>query len=215
MTHSLHRMGTAESLRDDFVLIARPALGFNDKGAGRKIGRMLEIIFEVGPANIGFLETGDLLPRGFDPAEVISKMNDSSGIRCSFSSREKLKEVLRRFKEEDLGISVTVSGIIDDVFAICDEVGLDPHSINLSLGVHGNIGLLPEDEVLELTTMCGHALVAASLAKKGIEDVRCGRMSSKDAALMVGMPCACGLFNLDRAAAILSSLSAGDPSNGA
>jgi hypothetical protein len=210
MTHSLHRVGTAESLKDDFVLIARPALGFNDKGAGRKIGRMLEIIFEVGPANIGFLETGDLLPMGVDLGAVIARMDDSSGIRCSFSSGEKLKEVLRRFKEEDLGISVTVSGIIDDVFAICDQVGLEPHSINLSLGVHGNTDILPDEQVRELTTMCGHALVASSLARKGIEDVRRGRLSPREAAVMVGIPCACGLFNLDRATAILDRLSRTD-----
>ncbi len=210
MTHSLHRTGTAESLKDDFVLIARPALGFNEKGAGRKIGRMLEIVFEAGPANIGVLETGDLLPRGMDFEAVIAQMNDSSGIRCSFSSGEKLGRVLRRFKEEDLGMSVTVSGIIDDVFALCEEVGLEPHSINLSLGVHGNTDILPDEQFREFTTMCGHALVASSLAQKGIEGVRCGRMGPRDAAVMVGMPCACGLFNLDRATAILSKLSTSD-----
>lgn len=203
MTHSLHRVGTAESLKDDFVLIARPALGFNEKGAGRKIGRMLEIIFEAGPANIGVLETGDLLSRGLDVEAVIAQMSDSSGIRCSFSSREKLRRVLRRFKEEDLGISVTVSGIVDEVFAMCDEIGLEPHSINLSLGVHGNTDILPDEQIGEFTTMCGHALVASSLAQRGIEEVRCGRMSPRDAAVMVGMPCACGLFNLDRATAML------------
>lgn len=210
MTHSLHRIGTAESLEGDFVLIARPALGFNDEGAGLKIQRMLEMIFEVGPSNLGVLETGDLLPRGLDVKAVMAQMDDSSGIRCSFSSREKIKELLRRFKQEDLGISVTISGIIDEVFGICGEVGLEPHSINLSLGVHGNTDILPEEQVREFTTMCGHALIASSLAEKGMDDVRCGRSNPREAAVMVGLPCACGLFNLDRAEALLSQLATSD-----
>ena len=210
MTHSLHRVGTAESLKDDFVLIARPALGFNEQGAGRKIQRMLEIIFEVGPANLGVLETGDLLPRGLDVAAVIAQMNDTSGIRCAFSSREKLMEVLRRFKEEDLGISVTVSGVIDDVFALCEEVGLEPHSINLSLGVHGNTAVLPPEQILEFTTMCGHALVASALVERTMDEVRGGRLDARRAALRMAMPCACGLFNVDRAERILGRLAGGD-----
>ncbi len=206
MTHSLHRTGSAEALKDDFVLITRPAIGYNEKGAAAKIGRMLEIIFEVGPANIGFLETGDLLPLGLDKAKVIAAMDDTSGIRCSFSSGEKLKEVLRRARAEELGLSVTVSGIIDDVFAMCDELGLEPHSINLSLGVHGNTSVLAEEPVRELTTMCGHALVASSIVKKVMNDVQCGRSTPQDAAVEAGKACACGLFNLDRAEGILRKL---------
>ncbi len=212
MTHSLHRIGTAESLTDDFVVIARPAIGFNNTGAGAKIARMLDIIFEVGPANIGVLETGDLLSTGLDLEAVKAqiRMDDTSGIRCSFQGRERVTELLRRFKEEELGISVTVSGIVDDVFAICDDVGLEPYAINLSLGVHGNTEILPDEEIREFTTMCGHALVASALARKGIEEVRCGRKSPRDAAVMVGLPCSCGLFNLDRAEAILKKMGTSD-----
>jgi hypothetical protein len=206
MTHSLHRIGTAAALKNDFVFIARPALGFNQKGAGPKIQRMLQIIFEVGPANLGAIETGDLMAIGLDPEAVIAKMDDTSGIRCSFSSGEKLKEVLRRVKDEELGMSVTVSGLVDDVFGICDELGLEPHSINLSLGVHGNTSLLPEESVGELTTMCGHALVAASIVRKVMDDVKCGRSAPRDAAVEAGKACACGLFNLDRAEGILRQL---------
>ena len=86
---------------------------------------------------------------GLDIPRVISQMDDTSGIRCAFSSGEKLKEVLRRLKEEDLGLCVTVSGIVDDVFAMCDEVGLMPPPLNLSLGVHGNT------ELLARATRCG------------------------------------------------------------
>ncbi len=211
MTHSLHRTGSAESLKGDLVLICRSAIGLNNKDAGPKIARMLDIIFDVGPSNIGVLETGDLLLRGMDLEAVKAQMDDMSGIRCSFSSTERMREVLRRFKEEDLGISVTVSGIIDDVLALCDDAGLDPHSINLSLGIHGNTELLASEQARQLTTMCGHGLIAASLADKGIADVSCGKMSARDGAATVGLPCACGLFNLDRAERILAGLPGGEP----
>lgn len=208
MTHSLHRIGTAESLKDDFVLIARPGIGFNETGAAAKIRRMLEIIFEIGPANIGSLESGGTLAGGLDIDAVMAGLDDKSGIRCAFSSRERLTEVLRRFDAEALGISVTVSGIVDDVFSICDEVGLEPHSINLSLGVHGNTALLAEEPVREMTTMCGHALIASNLVRKAMDDVKCGRSTPRAAAIEAGKTCACGLFNLDRAEAILRQLQA-------
>ncbi len=206
MTHSLHRVGTAESLKNDFVLIARPAIGFNEKGAAPRIKRMLEIIFEVGPTNLGSIETGDTIAGGLDPDAVIARMDDTSGVRCTFSSREKVETVLRRLSAEDLGISVTISGIVDDVFSICDQVGLQPHSINLSLGVHGNTSLLAEEPVRELTTMCGHALVASSIVRKVMDDVKCGRSNPRDAAVEAGKACACGIFNLDRAEKVLRAL---------
>jgi hypothetical protein len=37
----------------------------------------------------------------------------------------------------NLGLSVTVSGLIEEIFDICKELGIKPHSINLSLGVWG------------------------------------------------------------------------------
>lgn len=210
MTHSLHRTGDAESLKEDYVLIARPALGFNEKGAGPKIQRMLEIIFQEGPANLGSSDSFDTMAAGLDPAALIPQMKDTSSIRCTFSSREKLRRVLKRFKEGEFGLSVTVSGVVDDLFSLCDEVGLEPHSINISLGVHGNTSLLGDEQVLEHTTMCGHGLVAAGLAAKAMEEVRCGRLSPRDAAVMVAEPCACGIYNLDRAAALLEKLRSGD-----
>ena len=208
MTHSLHRIGTAESLKDDFVLIARPGIGYNEQGAAAKIRRMLEIIFEVGPTNLGSLESGGTVAGGIDLEAVMAGLDDKSGIRCAFSSREKLTRVLKMFHDENLGISVTVSGIIDNVFAMCDEVGLEPHSINLSLGVHGNTTLLAEEPVREMTTMCGHALIASSLVRKVMNDVKCGRTTPRDAAIEAGKTCACGLFNLDRAESLLRQLQA-------
>lgn len=61
------------------------------------------------------------------------------------------------------------------------EVGLQPHTINLSLGIRGKKELPPGPEVLELTTMCGHALVARNLVRKAVAEVRAGRMAPEEA----------------------------------
>jgi len=206
LTHSLHRIGSEQSLKDDFVLIARPAVGVNNLGASGRVRRFLEIIREVGPTNLGSLESGGTMAGGLDWEAIMDGLDDKSGIRCAFSSGQKLKEVLRRVKAEDLGLSVTISGIVDDVFSLCDDVGLEPHSINISLGVHGNPALLAEESVRELTTMCGHALIASSLVRKVMDDVKCGRTPCREAAIEAARPCACGLFNIDRAESILRQL---------
>ena len=86
----------------------------------------------------------------------------------------------------------------------------NPTLINLSLGIYGNTELLASEQARQLTSMCGHGLIAASLAEKGIADVACGRMPARDGSLMVGLPCACGLFNLDRAERILAGQSGGE-----
>ncbi len=161
MTHSLHRTGSVESLANDFVFISRPAIGINEEGAGPKMKRMLEIIFDVGPTNIGALWLRNNILMGMTLQDMLDGMTDTGTVFCSFADKEKLKEVLRRLKEEDLGISITISGLIHEVMALTHELGLKPHSINLSLGVHGKTELLPSGEVMALTTMCGHGNIAA------------------------------------------------------
>ncbi|NIO07214.1 MAG: hypothetical protein GTO40_04150, partial [Deltaproteobacteria bacterium] len=76
----------------------------------------------------------------------------------AFHGREKLKEALIRLKEADEGISIVVSGLIDRVREIVSEIGLNPHTINLSLGIHGRTDRLPPPDIRQFTTMCGHGM---------------------------------------------------------
>lgn len=203
MTHSLHRTGSVESLADDYVFISRPAIGVNEERAGEKMLCMLETVYELGPTNIGALWIRNNALGGMTHQDMIDGMDDRSTVFCSMADRDKLKEMLARLKEQDLGISITISGLIDDVLALADELDLEPHSVNLSLGVHGKTELLPAPKVLDLTTMCGHGLIAAGLAAEALEAVETGRMTTSQAARMVGLPCICGIFNLERAETLL------------
>ena len=73
------------------------------------------------------------------------------------------------------------------------ELGIKPHSINLSLDIWGKKEELPSEEILEFVTMCGHGLISQHLVKKVIEDVKSGKKTPRDAAVLIGQPCVCGI----------------------
>ncbi len=205
MTHSLHRTGSKESLKGDLVFLSQPAMGINSDGAAEKMRQITDILFEVGPANIGSYEAGNVFT-GITAEDIKKRCKDNSRVRCAFDNKEKLKEVLRILKEEDLGICITLSGLFDEIREIAEEVGLEPHSINLSCGVHGHTERLPEPDIMEITTMCGHAMIGASLVRKMILDVKQGRRTLDDAVAELAQPCVCGIFNPTRARRLLQKL---------
>lgn len=205
MTHSLHRQGSAESLKKDYVMYARCSRGFNMATAEPQVKRIVEIVFDEGPNNSGAsTERANMANGTWTRERALASQKDTHGFICCFDDREKMKRVLKRLKEEDIGISIVVSGLIDEVMGMAKELGLKPHTINLSLGIRGKKELLPGPEVMEFTTMCGHALVASSLVEKALADVREGKKTMAEAARMVGEPCICGIVNLARAEALLA-----------
>lgn len=204
MTHSLHRRGTEKSLQDDYILISRPAMGVNHEGCAPKLRKSLEIIFETEPTNLGSLTTKENMTIGLDPQEMISKMEDNSPIMCCFDNKEKVKKVLAELKKEELGISVIITGLIDNVIELCHETGLTPHSAGISLGIHGNTDLLPNDDILDFTTMCGHSMVSAGLVKQMKKCVKDGKVSPEEAANVLSAPCLCGIYNNKRAEKLLA-----------
>jgi len=207
MTHTLHREGKPESLEEDFLLLITPAVGRNDSGAGQKLKRLIDIVFEFGPVNYGCYERGRNIFSGITVDEVKGTTGDRSRIRCVFSDREKFKKLIMRIAEEDLGLSVTVSGLMSVIREVSKELGLRPHSANLSLGIHGDRKRLPEDDIREITTMCGHGMVAPNLVKNMVIKLKRGRLTSYDAAIELAKPCICGIFNTKRAADLLEKMS--------
>ncbi len=206
MTHTLHREGKPESLEEDFLLLITPAVGRNDSGAGEKLKRLIEIVFKSGPVNYGCYERGRNIFSGITVDEVKDSTGDRSRIRCVFSDKETFKNVIKRVTKEDLGLSVTVSGLMTVIKEIAEELQLRPHSANLSLGVHGNRGLLPEDDIREITTMCGHGMIAPNLVKRMIIKLKRGRLTPYEAAIELAKPCICGVFNTKRAANLLEGM---------
>ncbi len=197
-----------ESLKDDFVIYARCARGINLDGAAPKVREIVNIVFDEGPTNCGDSPHHASLADGrLDRQKALDYQEDTRGFISCFDDREKVKRVVQRIRDKELGISIVVSGVIDEVMQIARELDLTPHTINLSLGIRGKKELLPGPEVLELTTMCGHSLVATNLAKQALADVVSGRLTPAQAARMMGRPCICGIVNLTRAARLLEATS--------
>lgn len=197
MTHSLHRRGTPESLKEDYVLLVTAASGVNHVGSKDKLRKILEVIWDVGPVNIGLFDKGTILA-GVSIEEIKEGLNEVPRVRCCFSTREKMREVIRRIKELDLGMSVTVQGPTEDIVEMSKELGIRPHSVNLSLDIWGKTEELPSEEILEFVTMCGHGLISSSLVEKLIDDVKKGRKTPEQASIIAGQPCVCGIYNPDR-----------------
>jgi hypothetical protein len=202
MTHSLHREGSVKSLENDYVILITPAIGVNDKGSGEKLKRYLKILVEEGVENIGDVEHGSI-KSGLTIEKLDSYLGDGKRIRAAISEKGSLKRILGRIKDEDMGLSITVSGLVDNIYEMSRELGIKPHSINMALGVWGKVGLLPEERIREITTMCGHHMVSSSLVKEAIKKVRDGKMTPEEASEKIGKLCVCGIFNTKRCRMLL------------
>jgi hypothetical protein len=206
MSHALHRHGTTEQLRNDYTFYARASRFVNREGCGPKLRMILQILLgEKKLVNFGSSHAGKSFEAGLNPDEYAATLDKAYGVAGCFSDRDAVRSVLTKLKEADTGISIVISGLIDEIVKIAGEVGLKPHTAFLSLGVHGKRALLPEDEVLQVTTMCGHGMVANRLTEAVIERVKAGKMTADQGAHILAQPCPCGIFNTDRCRSILEA----------
>ena len=197
MTHSLHRAGDAEGLSGDFVIFAMTTNEIDISGSAERLRRFCEVVERYGPVNCGDIRTGSIF--GVDRDELFDSIHDNSIVHFVFDQRDPVEQALLELRSLDLGISIVVTGLFSEVEGACSRIGLLPHTIAQSCGIHGNRARLPEPAVLELTTMCGHGMVASGLARKLIEDVRRGEKTPAEAANALAKPCHCGIFNPRRA----------------
>jgi hypothetical protein len=198
MSHSLHRFGSVKNLKNDFCIYSRAARGINRENCGDKLRRILELYLSGDVVNFGSSHSGKCYLAGLDLKEYAKSLDNSYGVIATFADRKAVLEVLKKMKKENLGISVVVSGLIDEVKSIAEEASLHPHTALLSLGTYGKKSLLPEDDILEIVTMCGHSLVGPGLVRSVLKEVRSGEMSPKEGALQLTRPCSCGIFNTVR-----------------
>jgi hypothetical protein len=207
MTHTLHRKGAVEDLADDFPMLTIRAKGYND-GSLWRMKKVLEMASRYPIVNFGDIAQGSKFVINLET--ILKSTNDNLPIlHMVFTSKEDVTAYMKELKEADLGISVVISGVFEEIFSCCKESGLKPHTANYSLGVFGKTDKLPEPEVLEVTTMCGHSLVPAAMVRELAQDVRAGKATPEKAAEALAKNCVCGIFNPKRAARLLSLLSPG------
>ena len=178
---------------------AMPARGFNDPGCKEKLQEFLRVALEHNPVNTGEGKVGNQFVR--DRSEIHDRA--SSIMHAVFTQADDVAEVLRELKEEEIGISITASGIFETLFECCKKAGIKPHALEYSLGVLGKTEALPETEIGQVTTMCGHAQISQGLVRRMIRKVKCGDLSAREAAVEMAKQCQCGVFNPVRAEQLL------------
>jgi hypothetical protein len=217
MTNTLHRSGDAESFHDDYIVFAIPSKSNKDPNALPKLHRFLEIALEFKPVNLGDARHGGALrsqknlgplahwKRDMKPdfQAVIKGLTVPTTCAAVFDNLPAAEQFVKRIKEENLGMSVNVSTSIEGAEACCNYACIDRHSVGYSLGFEGKTEKIPNSQVTMLSTMCGHGMIAHSLAKKMIDFVKEDRRTPEEAAAYLSRFCSCGIFNPARAKRIL------------
>ncbi len=221
MTHTLHRLGSEESLKDDYLVLimrskktGRKVISrktFSNRGASKFVARMTRRFLERNPKirpNIRKMLLGipkvPKLPGVFGDLEV-SFLRSLFPYLTAFHNKRDLVIFLNRLKEMGLGSSVVVSGLFSEVDDCLKPIGICPHTVEFSLGIFGKKELLPREEVLWITTMCGHHMISPRLVEKLSNDVKKGRATYEEAARTMGNQCVCGAFNINRAVRLMKA----------
>jgi hypothetical protein len=218
MTHSLHRFGRWEDLLGDYIVFAMPARGFNDEDSVQVEKEFLRLAMKFAPVNLGDAKKGGWYrPKSGlgpsvhwkretepEPDPVIEGVDARGIVAAVFDNYEAMTAFVKELRDLDLGVSINISALAEQATRCCGECGITRHSVEYSLGFSGRIDKLPDKDVLELSTMCGHGTISFGLASKMLERVRTGRRTPKEAARTLARFCVCSIFNPARAEKILS-----------
>lgn len=204
MSHTLHRLGNPVNLAHDYVVFAMSAKGINEADSAPKLTKFLELALEHDPVCFGDMKTGNSLTTSRE--EIFGGIQDISIVHAVFTDQATVTQLLARLREADLGVSIVVSGLVDQARQCAHQAGLNLHTVEYSLGIFGRTDKLPGQRTLELTTMCGHAQVASGLVEQTARSVGRGKLSPEEGGRKLASACVCGVFNPVRAAELLKKL---------
>ena len=114
--------------------------------------------------------------------------------------------MVKEIKSQNLGISVVLSGLFEDTRAVCEYCGLKEHTFNISLGIFGQTQRLPNEDILAITTQCGHGLISPFLVENIVKRIKKGNMTAEEGAEILVKPCVCGIGNSQRISKILHKM---------
>ena len=204
MSHTIHRFGRPEDLLNDYTIIFLSAKGINSKGSQEKIKTFLRLCEKHHAANFGNMEAGSKVVIGTQ--KVIDAVKDGTTVTALFNDQNDVVNILNDLVELDLGMSVILQGLEHKVKECCARASLTPHTWNHSFGIWGKKELLPEADILEITTMCGHGLIAVALVKKIVADLKNEKITMQRAVEKLVKPCICGIVNPSRLENILAKM---------
>src|SRR4030066_1673541 len=108
MTNTLHRQGTIESLKNDYVIFAHTAKGITLEGSALKLQEFMRICLKYHPVNIGDSKQGNIHQDDIDIQTLISRQGDGEGATAVFTDLDTLQKVVEELIQADLGISITI-----------------------------------------------------------------------------------------------------------
>jgi len=180
--------------------------GINKEGSRPKYQEFVRKAVELGAIKIGDSKNGNIISQG-NIDNLLENIKDQNiPLHAVFDDSKKLKAMLKWLKKVDLGLSVTVSGLVDVVTKLASEEGIKCHAVENSLGIWGKTDKLPSKKILQIHTMCGHQMVTVEMINKAVKDIKAGRKTPEKAADELYVNCVCGVFNTTRAARLLKEL---------
>lgn len=89
MSHTLHRSGSVESLKNDFPMLALGARGFNREGCAARIFELAGIVVKYSTANAGIIGFPDkLTPENLKDAQPL--FTDTTVFHAVFTDEKEL-----------------------------------------------------------------------------------------------------------------------------
>ena len=210
MTNTLHRQGKTENLKKDYVVFMTTAKGINREKSAAEIRQFMRICLKYNPINMGNIKQGNIYQDDVEIEKLIAELGDGAGSTAVFTDPDAVQKVIEELIEADLGISINISGLLEEVQECCHKAGITRHSAEHSLGFWGARERLPEREILEINTLCGHGMVSFNFIRKMIEYVKLRRLTPKKAARIMAKCCECGAFNPARAEKLLEKAQKGE-----
>lgn len=205
MTHTLHRVGSRESLQGDWVFLCMPSKDINHEESGPKLRKFLELCLKNNCVTLGDCRKGNEYHQ-LSRENMLNHVEDRAVVTATFNNKNAVMDMIEDLKQADLGLSIVISGLVDEVGECCSKTGLKPHTVEHSLGRWGKTEKLPPQEILEIATMCGHSMISVNFILEMIEKVKKGKITAEAAADELFKPCMCGIFNTDRAAKLIAEI---------
>jgi hypothetical protein len=236
MTHSSQRRGLDQCACRELCIIGMiPKPYFKKRGIKSSMCQLAAKILEYAPNNFIFRDFTEITIPNLGVGQKLLEWlhrrrpelanrtvlwilaHTRSGLSAVYTDIDSVTNLFKdlagewrsRNRRKGYPVSLVLSGLADDVHAVCQEAGLVEHTYLHSLDLFGAVKELPTEDELSLITMCGHGLVASARVKHLAEQIRKGKLTPAEAAEDIAMPCVCGIVNKQRAAEVFSRLAAG------
>ncbi len=140
MTNTLHRQGTERNLKGDYVVFMTTAAGINRERSAPAIREFMRICQKYHPINMGNIKQGNIYQEGVEVEKLIANLGDGAGSTAVFTDLDTVQKVVEELIQADLGISINISGLLDEVQECCRRTGINPPQRRAFAGFLGGQG---------------------------------------------------------------------------